>query len=48
MFPAALRGKRVICLDIPDEYGFMDAELIRLLWDRMTRAIPGLAAAKPD
>ncbi len=26
-----LRGKRVVCLDIPDDYGFMQPELIRLL-----------------
>jgi predicted protein tyrosine phosphatase len=27
-FPEALRGKRVICLHIPDEYEFMQPELI--------------------
>lgn len=27
-FPEALQGKRVICLGIPDEYDFMDPELI--------------------
>ena len=27
-FPEAMRGKRVICLHIPDEYGFMDPLLI--------------------
>lgn len=27
----ALAGKRVICLDIPDDYAFMQAELISLL-----------------
>lgn len=30
-FKAALNGKRVICLDIPDEYDFMQPELVRLL-----------------
>ena len=30
-FRTALNGKRVICLEIPDEYAFMDPELIRLL-----------------
>ena len=27
-FPEALRGKQVICLQIPDDYEFMDPELI--------------------
>lgn len=30
-FAAALKGKRVICLDIPDNYAFMQLELVRLL-----------------
>lgn len=30
-FPEALQGKRVICLGIPDEYDFMDPELIEEL-----------------
>ncbi len=30
-FKPFLKGKRVICLDIPDEYDYMDAELIKLL-----------------
>jgi predicted protein tyrosine phosphatase len=30
-FKAVLNGKRVICLDIPDEYDFMQPELISLL-----------------
>ncbi|HEY2342511.1 MAG TPA: protein-tyrosine-phosphatase [Chthoniobacteraceae bacterium] len=27
-FPEALAGKRVVCLHIPDEYEFMEAELL--------------------
>ena len=42
-FPAALRGKRVVCLDVPDEYEYMGPELVRLLRDRVGRAIPTLA-----
>ena len=38
--PAALRGKRVVCLDIPDDYGFMDPALVRLLEVRMARHLP--------
>ena len=30
-FKAHLGGKRVICLDIPDDYDFMDPALERLL-----------------
>ncbi|WP_426454986.1 low molecular weight protein tyrosine phosphatase family protein [Paenibacillus sp. S-38] len=30
-FPQALQGKRLICLDIPDEFGYMDEALIGLL-----------------
>nr|WP_275422899.1 protein tyrosine phosphatase [Paenibacillus mucilaginosus] len=30
-FPMGLQGKKLICLDIPDEYGYMDEELIGLL-----------------
>jgi len=30
-FKAHLNGKRVICLDIPDDYDYMQPELIRLL-----------------
>lgn len=27
-FPEALKGKRVVCLHIPDEYSFMDPDLL--------------------
>lgn len=30
-FKRHLNGKRVICLDIPDDYAYMQPELIRLL-----------------
>lgn len=30
-FSPYLRGKRVICLDIPDEFEFMDPVLVKLL-----------------
>lgn len=30
-FRAHLNGKRVICLDIPDDYAYMQPELVRLL-----------------
>ena len=30
-FRTALKDARLVCLDIPDRYGFMDPELVRLL-----------------
>ena len=36
-FGRHLRSARVICLDIPDRYRFMDPDLIRLLEARVTR-----------
>jgi len=39
-FRRHLNGKQVICLDIPDDYGFMDEELIRLFRARMGRFLP--------
>ena len=48
MFSARLKGKRVVCLGIPDNYEYMDSKLVRLLWDRVPRSVPGLAAARRD
>jgi predicted protein tyrosine phosphatase len=39
-FRKYVKGKRVICLDIPDEYDFMDPELVRLLKARVPRFLP--------
>ncbi len=39
-FKASLAGKRVICLDIPDEYGYLDPELVVLLKARVMRYLP--------
>ena len=36
-FRKYLKNKRVICLDIPDEYEFMDPILVRLLETRVSR-----------
>ena len=35
MFPNDPALDRVVCLQIPDEYGFLDVELVRLLEDRV-------------
>lgn len=42
-FRRHLGGRRIICLDILDDYEFMDPELIRLLEARMARHLPSLA-----
>lgn len=39
-FRAVLGGKRVICLNIPDEYEFMQPELVRLLEMKVSRHLP--------
>ena len=36
-FRRHLNGKRVVCLDIPDDYAFMEPALIALLTKRMAR-----------
>lgn len=46
-FAGPLRGKRVVCLGIADEYEFMDPQLIRLLWERVPRSVPELADSTP-
>ncbi|MGE0333150.1 MAG: low molecular weight protein tyrosine phosphatase family protein [Ramlibacter sp.] len=35
-FRKALHGKRVVCLDIPDDYAYMQPELVDLLQKRVT------------
>jgi predicted protein tyrosine phosphatase len=40
-FKAELKDARLICLDIPDNYRFMDEALVRLLEARVTRHLPG-------
>jgi predicted protein tyrosine phosphatase len=36
-FRSSLNGKRLICLDIPDEFEFMDPALVKLLQARLVR-----------
>ena len=38
-FKTLLKDKRLVCLDIPDNYERMDPELIRLLESRVSRHI---------
>ncbi len=37
---AALKDKRLVVLDIPDDYEFMDPHLVRLLKTKMMRWLP--------
>jgi len=46
-FRKHLGGKRVICLDIPDEYEFMDPVLVRLLEDRVGRHLLRRESRRP-
>ncbi len=39
-FRAHLGGKRVICLDIPDDYDYMDPLLVQLLKQKVSRFLP--------
>lgn len=39
-FKKQLSKARVICLDIPDEYAFMDVILVRLLQSKVMRFLP--------
>jgi predicted protein tyrosine phosphatase len=39
-FRSYLHGKRLICLDIPDEFAFMDPMLVKLLQTRLARYLP--------
>jgi predicted protein tyrosine phosphatase len=39
-FRAAFKGARVLCLDIPDNYAFMQPELVQLLKDKLRRYFP--------
>ena len=39
-FRSSLNGKRIVVLEIPDEYEFMDPDLITLLRAKMARHLP--------
>jgi predicted protein tyrosine phosphatase len=41
-FRKHLRDKRIICLDIPDEFDYMDPGLVALLKTRISRHLPGV------
>ena len=39
-FRADIKAARIICLDIPDDYAFMDDDLVRLLNAKVRRFLP--------
>ena len=39
-FRTSLKKARIICLDIPDDYAFMDPALVRILETRVPRFLP--------
>ncbi len=39
-FGRHLKNARVVCLDIPDKFDFMDPALVRLLKEKVTRFLP--------
>ncbi len=45
-FRKHLNGKRVICLGIPDDYGFMQPELVTLLESKVSAHIPEIASTR--
>jgi predicted protein tyrosine phosphatase len=44
-FRRHLNGKKVVCLDIHDDYAFMAPELVRLLEARVGRHLPQASTA---
>ena len=41
-FAGVMRGKRSVCLAIPDRYAYMDKNLIALLREKVPRSVPQL------
>jgi predicted protein tyrosine phosphatase len=39
-FSAQLAHKKIVCLNIPDEYEYMDEELIRILKESVGEYVP--------
>jgi len=40
-YKAHIGDARVVCLDIPDDYDYMDASLVKLLKAKVPRHLPG-------
>jgi predicted protein tyrosine phosphatase len=46
-FRKHLHAQRIVCLDIPDDYEFMDPALVALLKIKVTRHLPVPTQAEP-
>jgi predicted protein tyrosine phosphatase len=40
LFRAHLKHAKVICLNVPDEFEYMDPELVRILQNKVSRHLP--------
>jgi predicted protein tyrosine phosphatase len=47
-FKPYLKGKRVVCLNIPDNYKFMEPALVKLLQVKVSGFLPRAVAARFD
>lgn len=47
-FGPAFRGKRIVCLNVDDQYKYMDPRLIKLLWERVPRSVPQLTGRQEE
>lgn len=47
-FGSALKGKRCVCLNVPDRYEYMQPELIDVLQSRVPRSVPQLGGRPQD
>eukprot|EP00456_Euglypha_rotunda_P068570 TRINITY_DN59871_c0_g1_i1.p1 TRINITY_DN59871_c0_g1~~TRINITY_DN59871_c0_g1_i1.p1 ORF type:complete len:118 (+),score=3.19 TRINITY_DN59871_c0_g1_i1:172-525(+) len=47
-FRSALNGKRLVCLEIPDEFEFMEPGLVRLLEAKVPRFLPAGSMIVPS
>lgn len=45
-FRSALGGRRVICLNIPDDYDFMQPELVRQIEIKVSRHLPAMPVSQ--
>ncbi len=45
-FRTSMKSQKIICLDIPDKYEFMDPELVRLFEIKLSRYLPQQAVEK--
>ncbi|MEG3089717.1 low molecular weight protein tyrosine phosphatase family protein [Sphingomonas sp. PB4P5] len=43
-FRAAIKDKKIVCLNIPDDYDFMDPALVQLLEAKMAQYLPSVTA----